>query len=87
MLKLIEVDKDSEGLKGLIGEKVTLLCANYFYAGKLVGVNDSYVKLENASIVYETGAWDTKTYKDVQKLPGKAIYVMTSFIESFGVLK
>ena len=69
MLKLIEVDKDSEGLKGLIGEKVTLLCANYFYAGKLVGVNDSYVKLENASIVYETGAWDTKTYQSINIHP------------------
>ena len=87
MLKLIEVDKDSEGLKGLIGEKVTLLCANYFYTGKLVGVNDSYVKLADAYIVYETGAWDNKDYKDKQKLPGKAMYVMVGFIESFGVLK
>src|SRR3989442_11326366 len=33
-----------EGLVGLMGEQVTLFCLNYIYTGKLVGVNDSFVK-------------------------------------------
>ena len=57
MKKLVEVS--DEGLEGLIGERVTLLCVNYFYTGDLVGVNDTCVLLENPAIVYETGDWST----------------------------
>ena len=48
---------DGEGLDALLGQNVMLFCMNYIYAGKLVGVNDKFVKLENCSIVYETGAF------------------------------
>ena len=84
MKKLIEVN--GEGLEGLLGANITLLCVNYFYTGKLVGVNDTCVKLECPSIVYETGAWDAKSWQDAQELPGD-LYVQTAAIESFGVLK
>ena len=86
MKKLIEVD-EGEGLESLLGETVTLLCANYFYTGKLIGVNQDDVLLEDAKIVYETGDWGTKDWKDAQALPTKKFYVRTAFIESFGVLK
>lgn len=85
-MQKIVTEVQGEGLVKLLGEKVTLFCANYIYAGKLVGVNDTCVLLEDASIVYETGPLDTKTFKDAQKLPG-AWYVQTGAIESFGILK
>lgn len=87
MKKLVKVEEVSgEGLIGLMGEEVTLFCLNYIYAGKLVGVNDSYVKLEGAKVVYETGAFDEKSWKDAQALPGDW-YVQLSAVESYGKLK
>lgn len=87
MKKLVKVEEViGEGLIGLIGETVTLFCLNYIYTGKLVGVNDSFVKLEKAKIVYETGAFSDKEFKDAQPLPNDW-YVQTGAIESFGILK
>jgi hypothetical protein len=87
MKKLVKVEEVSgEGLVGLMGEEVTLFCLNYIYAGKLVGVNDSYVKLESAKVVYETGTFSDKSWKDAQPLPNDW-YVQTNAIESFGKLK
>ncbi len=80
--KLVE-EVSGEGLESLLGERVLLLCANYFYDGKMVGVNDDCVLLEDALLVYETGAWDSKGYQDAQKLPGNW-YVRTEMIESYG---
>jgi len=85
MKKLIEVS--DEGMEGLMGEVVTLLCMNYFYTGKLTGVNDSCVQLTNPSIVYETGSWADKDWSDAQSLPCEVLYVNTAAIESYGVLK
>lgn len=59
-----------------------LLCNNYFYAGKLTGVNEKDVLIEDASIVYETGPWDSPEYKDVQAL-GRNLYVRIDSIESY----
>jgi hypothetical protein len=89
--KIIKTDQkieevEGEGLLSLMGKTVTLFCANYIYAGKLVGVNSTCVKLENAHIVYETGNFSDSKFKDAQKL-NKEFYVKTGFIESFGVLK
>lgn len=81
------VEVSGEGLEGLIGKRVTLFCANYFYVGKLVGVNTTCIKLENAAIIYETGAFTDKNYKDEQPLGAKEFYIQVSAIESFGVLK
>jgi hypothetical protein len=63
-----------------------VFCLNYIYTGKLVGVNDLFVKLESASIVYETGSLTDKVWKDAQALP-HPVYVMIRCIESFMVLK
>ena len=84
MKKIIETT-DKEGLEKLLGERVLLLCGCYFYNGVLAGVNDDYVMLTDASIVYETGEWSAKQYKDGQKLPAKEWYVQVAAIESFGV--
>lgn len=81
------VEVSGEGLEALIGKKVTLFCANYFYTGKLIGVNQTCVKLGEAAIVYETGSFSDKQYKDEQPLHAKEFYVQISAIEAFGVLK
>ena len=87
MRKLVKVEEVAgEGLMGLLGETVTLFCLNYIYTGKLIGVNDSYVKLESAKIVYETGELSNGAWKDAQSLPNNW-YVQTGAIESFGILK
>ena len=78
---------DGEGLEALLNENVLIYCMNYFYAGKLVGVNDKFVKLEGARIVYETGPSSDKQYKDAQPLPNNIWYVQTAAIESFGLGK
>jgi hypothetical protein len=86
--KVLKIDQtisevENEGLMALLGKTVTLFCANYIYAGKLVGVNKSCVKLENAHIVYETGTFTDPKFKDAQRI-AKDWYVQTAAIESFG---
>jgi hypothetical protein len=83
-VEVIEVE--GEGLLTLLGKTVTLFCANYIYAGKLAGVNDTCVKLSSAKIVYETGSFDDKNWKDAQALPND-LYVQLGLIESFTILK
>lgn len=85
MKKIVE-EVSGEGLEKLLGERVTLFCANYIYTGKLVGINDTCVLLEDAGIVYETGDFSDKSWKDMQKI-GKPWYVMIQSIESFGIMK
>ncbi len=87
MKKLVNVTEvEGEGLTALLGERVTLFCLNYIYTGKLTGVNSTCVLLEDASIVYETGALNDKKWADAQALPNN-LYVKTNAIESFTVLK
>lgn len=88
MKKLVKVEEvEGEGLIGLLGQNVTLFCLNYIYYGKLVGVNTTCVKLEDAGVVYSTGAFTDKAFSDIQMIPKKEWYVQTNAIESFGVLK
>lgn len=87
MKKLVSVEEvPAEGLMSLLGGTVVLFCLNYIYAGKLVGVNDTFVKLENAHIVYETGAFSDAEYKDAQKIRDE-FYIQIQAIESFGLGK
>lgn len=80
------IEVDNEGLISLLGKKVTLFCLNYIYTGTLEGVNEKVVKLNNASIVYETGSFQDSSFKDAQKLPND-VYVSIPLIESFTILK
>lgn len=84
-MKVMVKEVENEGLVALMGQTVTLFCGVYIYAGELVSVNDTCVKLSNAHVVYETGPFGTGKYKDAQKLPGDW-YVTTQSIESFGVM-
>lgn len=88
MKKLVNVVETGESaLESLMGERITLFCLNYIYAGKLIGVNETSILLEDPSIVYETGPFSDEKYKDEQKLNVKEFFIATNCIESFGVLK
>jgi hypothetical protein len=87
MKKLVNVQEvEGEGLVALLGQRVTLFALNYIYTGLLAGVNDTCVLLTDPAIVYETGAFADKAWKDAQKLPGD-LYVQNRCIEAFGVVK
>lgn len=77
---------EEEGFLALLGKQITCFCAVYIYTGKLLGVNKTCIKLEYPEIVYETGDFSTKTWKDAQALPNE-IYLQTAMIEAFGVVK
>lgn len=83
MKKIIEID-ESEGLESLLGENVLVFCLNYIYAGKLVGVNTTCIRIDGAKLVYETGEFSASNYKDAQFMPTESWYIQTSAIESFG---
>lgn len=83
MKKIVNVvEVDGEGFSALLGEQVILFCMNYFYAGKLIGINTDCVLLEDGGIVYETGSFTDKSWKDFQKIPGP-LYVRIASIEAF----
>ena len=85
VVKKIEID-DNEGLLALLDQRITVYCMNYIYTGTLSGVNKEDIKLTDASIVYDTGSFEEKNWKDSQKFP-KDIYLRTSAIEMYTVLK
>ena len=85
-MKKIVQEISGEGLEKLLGERITLFCANYIYTGILSGVNETCVLLTDAAIVYETGSFSDKKWKDAQSLP-ENWYVQIDAIESFGKLK
>lgn len=85
MKKIVQVD-DNDGFESLLGERITLFCLNYIYTGNLVGVNETYLLLEDAAVVYETGPFDDMKWKDAQSLPRKW-RVQIEAIESWGILK
>ena len=83
MKKIVTVTEIAgEGMESLLGKNVMIFCLNYIYTGKLSGVNESCLVLEGARIVYETGAFSTKSFTDAQALPFN-LYVQLSAIESF----
>lgn len=87
MKKLVKVEEvEGEGFLALMGQTVVIFSLNYIYAGMLVGVNTEFVKLENAHIVYETGSFSDKKFKDAQKV-ADVLYVQLATIESYCVGK
>ncbi len=79
------IEVAGEGFESLLEENVLVFGLNYIYTGKLVGVNSTFIKIEGARIVYETGTFSDKQYKDAQALPVSEWYIQTSAIESFGL--
>lgn len=83
MKKIMQVTEvEGEGLIGLLGKNVLIFCMNYIYTGELEGVNTNDILLKNPRIVYETGAFDSDSFTDAQKLP-HSLYIRINSIESY----
>ena len=73
-------------LKDLVGKTYTFWCARYIYHGKVKAVNSTYLTLENAGIVYETGSLNDKKASDLQGLPNDC-HILIQSIESIVKMK
>lgn len=83
-----EIKEMEGGPVTLLGKEVYISCSSYAYVGTLIGVNDKFLEVENPSIVYETGPWMNKDWKDAQKLPTDKLIIFQIQIESlFEVIK
>jgi len=80
--KICESDDNQGSLESLLGEQVILFCMNYHYFGKLIAVSPTYVVLESGGIVYETGEFNAKAWKDAQQI-GQLLSVVVDKIESY----
>ena len=49
-MKNIVVEVNEGGLDKFFGNKILLMCANYFYTGILSGISDTCVLLKDAAI-------------------------------------
>lgn len=83
MRRIVE-EIEGEGLESLLGQNVWLWCVNYIYAGKLTGVNDVQVRLDDAKVVYETGELTASEYQDAQPVPTGTLYVRLTAVEAYG---
>lgn len=83
--KVEVVEVKGEGFHALLGKHIIVLCANYNYAGKLVGINDINIKLEDCVLVYNTGAWKDQdwNYAEQPNTKDGTGYVQIGAIESF----
>ena len=78
--------KEIETLEDLIGETYLFQCARYIYHGKVKSITATYVELEDAGVVFETGEYDSSSPNDRQPLPHNA-FVMRQSIEAFYKMK
>ena len=82
----MELNKQPNSIEDLLGQRITIFCAVYIYTGKLVSVIGDTIRLKDASVVYETGAFDNPKWRDEQKFPND-LYIQRGMVESFGILK
>jgi len=85
-MQVITEEVQNEGMNKLLGQQVTIFCCRYIYTGKLIGVNDTCVKLGDPKIVYDTGCFSNNKFQTAQSLGVDSYYIATGSIESFGVL-
>jgi hypothetical protein len=86
MKKLVEVDGDS-GFEAAIGEKIHVWCMRYNYAGKLAGVSEDTLFLDDAKLVFLTGKLDDDTWEDAETPLNSSLQVMKQSVESWAVIK
>lgn len=58
--------------KNLVGQYVYVACGNYAYAGKLGAMDGGFVRIDDATVVYETGPWSSARWMTEEKLPTKS---------------
>jgi hypothetical protein len=85
MKRVVETREGPGGLESLLAQEIIVMCQNYFYAGRLTGINTDSIELSNPTIVYETGWGKNGEKRYEEKLPGAVWYIKLKAIESFGV--
>jgi len=86
MKKLVEIDS-LNALETLMGQSITVFCANYFYTGLLTAVDNQAITIDDPKIIYETGDFNDSAWKNAETLPQKQWHIMINAIESFGIIK
>jgi len=86
-MKKLVTEVENEGFEKLLGETVTLFCMNYFYNGKLIGVNETCVLLQDPKIIYETGKFTDSSWKDIQSMGINELYIQRGSVEAFASTK
>jgi hypothetical protein len=71
-----------ENMDSLVGKKWAFQCARYIYFGKVKQVNNTFIELEEAQTVFETGDYSAKEASDAQDMPKNRVLVMRQAIES-----
>ena len=66
----------------LVGKKYLFWCVRYHFYGKVTAVNNKFITLKDAEVIFESGAYENKEPKDGQKLP-KGINIPIQSIETF----
>lgn len=87
--KVAVIEVDGEGFNALMGQRITMYALDGFiYTGELVGVNDSFIKLNATSQVFETGPFTDEKWKDAQRFPGDGVvYIPSNAYGPFMILK
>lgn len=86
MKRLVEIDNDSF-LESLMGQRITVFCARYIYTGDLIAISNDEILLKHPAIVYETGSFGSKDWKDAQQLPHDQFCIDRRSVESYGIMK
>jgi len=81
---LLEDDKavEIEDMESLVGKKWAFQCARYIYYGKVKEVNNTFIELEEAQCIFDTGDYSNKEASDAQTMPKEKVLVMRQAIES-----
>lgn len=81
-----ELVEEPGGWEAAHGKRILVHATNYNYSGILSGVNSICVELTDASVVFETGPYTDKKFKDAQKTP-RPITLFTNSVECFWVIE
>ena len=81
-----QVNKDEvievNGMEDLVGKKWAFQCARYVYFGKVKSINSTFIELDEAQIVFDTGEFSNTIPDDVQDLPKKKTLLMRQSVEA-----
>jgi len=81
LAKIVEVEGDH--LASALGQKVLIFGVRYNYSGVMVEVNDKFLKLTEAVIVFDTGDFAAKDWAVSETPKSSEIYVNIAAIESW----
>lgn len=80
------VVEESRGLLEERGKVVLVHCINYIYSGMLTNVSDTEVELTKAQVVFETGGYSDKKFKNAQSVQNTPVHLSRGAIESWWTL-